>query len=520
MLRNLAPVAAVAAVVAVTGCGTTVSETQVRSANGLGGPGNGLTASSGPSAPGAVSGNVAQGTGTQGTGGSSSLSRTGTSTGAGTAVGSGSQRPGGTALTATTITIGMGYVSNGNAANAAIGAAGISQGDAKGEGQAVINYINKNGGIAGRKIVPVWQAYDATSTGSTASQDEAACANYTQDHHVFAVADSGLTDTLPACLLKAGVFMANSGDIISHDNGFFRQYPNYVDVGTLSEDRFMAEEVQALQREKWYSPWSTATGQAAPTGTAKVGVLTINYPYWNRSVNKVLLPALAKSGHPVASSDIYRVTYPQTTTDEARTVSDIQGAVLHFRSDGVTHVIFTDPSGVLTLIFSRNAGSQHYYPRYGVSSGSGMQALVTAGDVDPTTLRGAIGLGWAPSLDLQPSAASHYTTPATAKCLQVMKQGGFTFPDVNSEGIALSICDQLFFLADVLDRAAPNFTLNGELNAVAGIGSTFHAAADPLSFVSATRHDALQEGWDMEWNTSCNCARYIGNGYQIPDVND
>ncbi|HET6910700.1 MAG TPA: hypothetical protein VFH54_15320 [Mycobacteriales bacterium] len=512
--------AAVAVVVAVTGCGTTVSETQIRSANGQGGPGNGLTASSGPSAPGAVSGNVGQGTGAQGNGGANSLSGTGTSTGGGTAVGSGSQTPGGTALTATTITIGFGYVSDGNAANAAIGAAGISSGDPKGESQAVINYINKNGGIAGRKIVPVWQAYDATSTGSTASQDEAACANYTQDHHVLAVADSGLTDTLPACLLKAGVFMAQSGDIISHDNGFFHQYPNYVDVGTLSEDRFMAEEVQALQRQKWYSPWNTTTGQAAPAGTPKIGVLTINGPWWTRSVNKVLLPDLAKAGHAVAANDVFRVTEPQTTTEEAQTVSDIQGAVLRFRSDGVTHVIFTDPSGVLTLIFSRNAGSQHYYPRYGVSSGSGMQALVTAGDVDSTTLRGAIGVGWAPGLDLQPSAASHYATAATTKCLGIMKQAGYSFPDVNSQGIALSICDQLFFLADVLNRAAPNLTLNGELNAVAGIGSTFHAAADPLSFVSATRHDALQEGWDMEWNTSCNCARYVGNGYQIPDVND
>jgi hypothetical protein len=520
MFRNLAPIAGVAAVVAVTGCGTTVSDTQVRSANGLGGPGSGLTASSGPSAPGVGPGTGAAAIGGQSSAGSNPLPGSGTSTGSGAAVGTGAGNPASAALTASTITIGIGYVSNGNAANAAIGAAGISQGDAKGESQAVIKYINSHGGVAGRKIVPVWQAYDATSTGSTASQDEAACANYTQDHHVFAVADSGLTDTLPACLLKAGVFMANSGDIISHDNGFFHQYPNYVDVGTLSEDRFMAEEVQVLQRQKWFSAWNTATGQAAATGAAKIGVLTINAPYWNRSVNKVLLPALAKAGHAVSTNDVLRVTYPQTTTDEAQTVSDIQGAVLRFRGDGVTHVVFTDPSGVLTLAFSRNAGSQHYYPRYGVSSGNGMQALVTAGDVDPTTLRGAIGLGWSPSLDLQPSAASHYTTPATAQCLRVMKEGGFSFPDVNSQGIALSICDQLFFLADVLNRAAPNFTLNGELNAVAGIGSTFHAAADPLSFVSASRHDALQEGWDMEWNTSCKCARYIGNGYQIPDVND
>jgi hypothetical protein len=425
------------------------------------------------------------------------------------------------ALTATTVNIGIGYVTNGDAANAAIGASGISQGDPKGEAQAVVNYINNHGGVAGgRKLVPVWQPYDATSTSTPASQDQAACANYTQDHRVFAVADSGLTTNLAACLLKAGVFMDFSGDIISHDNGHFHKYPNYVDVGTLSEDRFMNEEVQVLQRQKWFSPWDTTTGQAAPTGTAKIGVLTINNPWWDTPVDKILLPALKKAGHPAAGGDVFRVTYPQTTDQEAQTVSDIQTAALRFRSDGVTHVVFTDPNGLLTLIFSRNAQGQRYFPRYGVSSGSGMEALVTAGDVDPSTLKGAIGLAWDPSLDLTPAASAHYQTPATAFCLKVLKQAGYTFPDVNSQGIALSTCDTLFFLADVINRAAPNFNLASALNAVAGIGSSFHPANEPLAFLSATRHDALQEGWDMEWDSSCSCAKYLGNGYQIPDVND
>jgi len=509
------------ALVAVAGCGSTVANTTLAQSGALGGPTSSsgspgtVVPGSGSTGPSGISASAA------GPGGSNALSGPGTG---GSSVAAGAGASGASAaqgLTARTINIGIGYVTNGDAANAAIGATGISQGDPKGESQAVINYINSHGGVAGgRKIVPVWQPYSATSTGSTASQDEAACANYTQDHHVYAVADSGLTDTLPQCLLKAGVFMANSGDIISHDNGFFHRYPNYVDVGTLSQDRFMSEEIPVFQRRNWFSSWNTTTGQAAPTGTAKIGVLTVNGSYWTRPVDKVLLPTLAKAGHPVASRDVFRVTDPQTTAQETQTVSDIQGAVLRFRSDGVTHVIFTDPSGLLTLIFSRNAGSQHYYPRYGVSSGSGMEALVTAGDLDPSTLNGAIGLGWDPSLDLTPAMSAHYTTAATATCLRVMKAGGYTFPDVNSQGIALSICDQLFLLADVINRAAPTFTLNSALNAVAAIGSSFQAAGDPMSFLSATRHDALQEGWDMVWDNGCSCAKYVGNGYQIPDVND
>jgi hypothetical protein len=501
------------------GCGSTVTGTTATGGGaGLSANGNQSLSAGGPTT--GPNGTVVGGNSSQ-QGGFSGGGASNPAGGSGTVPGASSGNVTKQALTATTVTIGVGYVTNGDAANAAIGATGISQGDPKGEAQAVINYINNHGGVAGgRKLVPVWQPYDATSTGTPASQDQSACSNYTQDHHVFAVADSGLTDNLAACLLKAGVFMDFSGDIISKDNGAFHEHPNYVDVGTLSEDRFMNEEVQVLQRQKWFSPWDTTTGQAAATGTAKLGVLTINNPWWERSVDKVLLPALAKAGHPVASSDVFRVTYPQTTDQEAQMVSDIQAAALRMRSDGVTHVVFTDPNGLLTIAFSRNAGGQHYFPRYGVSSGSGMEALVTAGDVDPSTLNGALGLGWDPSLDLTPTASAHYQTSATAFCLQVLKQAGYTFPDVNSQGIALSTCDTLFFLADVINHTAPNFTLSGALNAVAAIGSTFHPANEPMAFVSASRHDALQEGWDMAWDSKCSCAKYLGNGYPIPDVND
>jgi len=504
------------------GCGSTVAGTTATGGGaGLSANGSqnlsGTGASTGPNAS-AAGGGTSQPGGGGFSGGGSTPAGSG---GGGTVPGGSSGNVTKQALTATTVTIGIGYVTNGDAANAAIGATGISQGDPRGEAQAVVNYINNHGGVAaGRKLVPVWQPYDATSTSTPASQDQAACANYTQDHRVFAVADSGLTTNLGACLLKAGVFMDFSGDIIKGDNSYFHKYPNYVDVGTLSEDRYMSEEVQIFQRQKWFSPWNTTTGQAAPTGTAKLGVLTINNSWWDTPVNKVLLPALAKAGHPVSSGDVFRVTFPQTTDQEAQTVSDIQTAALRFRSDGVTHVVITDPNGLLTLIFSRNAQGQRYFPRYGVSSGSGMEALVTAGDIDPSTLNGAIGLAWDPSLDLTPAMSAHYKTPATASCLKVMKQAGYTFPDVNSQGIALSTCDTLFFLADVISRSAPNFTLASALNAVAGIGSSFRPANEPLAFVSATRHDALQQGWDMAWDSGCGCAKYLGNGYQIPDVND
>jgi ABC-type branched-subunit amino acid transport system substrate-binding protein len=49
--------------------------------------------------------------------------------------------------------------------------------------QAYFNYVNANGGVAGRKIVPVYQTY--CPIGSTAPL--AVCTQFTEDAHVFAV---------------------------------------------------------------------------------------------------------------------------------------------------------------------------------------------------------------------------------------------------------------------------------------------------------------------------------------------
>ena len=51
----------------------------------------------------------------------------------------------------------------------------MTQGDAHGETQVLIDDINAHGGAAGRKLVPVWHTYDAQSTNTSEAQAQAAC---------------------------------------------------------------------------------------------------------------------------------------------------------------------------------------------------------------------------------------------------------------------------------------------------------------------------------------------------------
>ena len=74
---------------------------------------------------------------------------------------------------------------------------------------AMIDETNKNGGLIGRKVAAVYHGYDATSQETSDQQDQEACADWTQDHHVFVL--PGGTQILDECAKKAGTIDFGGG---------------------------------------------------------------------------------------------------------------------------------------------------------------------------------------------------------------------------------------------------------------------------------------------------------------------
>ena len=523
MTRNrIALASAAVTALLAAGCGTTVSGVQARNADAgtstLTAPNGASTGDSGLTAP----------------GGTSSTSVGGSTAGvpgvtAATAPGSTSSVPGGTVpagstpqvgnapgVTDKTISVGINYTTNADAANAAIGASGITSGDEKADAQAVIDDINAHGGAAGRKLVPVWHATDAQSQQTKATQDQEMCTDFTQDHHVFAVTALGYTDNFLSCLTKASVLDVFSGDLINADQAYFRQFPYYIDAGTISQDRADAALVRSLVRQNYFTGWNSTTGQAGPN-PVKIGVLGVDVPEWTRPLKSVLLPALRAAGHPVSSADVRMIYNPGSTTEDSITLRDIANAALKFRQDGVTHVILLDTGGQLLTFFGKDAQSQHYYPRYGVHSGSGVQGIYDAGLVSNEQLNGMVGLAWNPGLDLSASAADKYQNASTKHCLQVMKQRtGQTYTSTNAASLALSYCDELYLLADAINRAGAVINLQTVMTAIEAIHFSFQPAGLASAYFGPGRHDAVETGWDQKWDTSCKCNKYVTAPYRIP----
>ena len=202
---------------------------------------------------------------------------------------------------------------------------------------------------------------------------------------------------------------------------------------------------------------------------------------------------------------------PQSEADQGPAIAQVQNAALKFHSNGVTHVLSLDTTGGLTFIFSRTAAGQQYYPRLGVGSGSGLQGLYDAGDYDNNSLAGALGVGWAPSIDLPAAAGDKYATAATRHCLAVVKQRtGQTYDSTNAASIALGQCDEIYLIAQAARGAGAVINLSTARAAIEALGSSWHAASRAVVYFSSRRHDGVELGYDMLWDATCKCARYTG----------
>jgi ABC-type branched-subunit amino acid transport system substrate-binding protein len=519
-VRRAGPAAAAVALLA-TACGTTV-----KGADAVDSAGSGLTApaagQSGTGDSGLTVGSSPGGAagakpGALGTTSSTATGATGAASTPTATSGSVAPQLPGLGITKTTISIGVSYSTGNDEANRALGN-NLTTGDQKADAQAVIDDINTRGGVAGRKLVPVWYDYQTTDARPYTTIDNEACAHFTQDNHVFAVAGDGITENFAACVTKAGAMMvASASQIIDPDQAYFDRYPYVFNVGYLTQDRMMAEEVRSLVRQNWFTGWNSSTGNPASAVPAKIGIISFDTPSWNTPLDHVMLPALRQAGHPVDPANVERVAHPSGTNDIASSVAQIQSAVLKFRQNGVTHVIVLDGNGSMTLHMLNNMRSQHYYPRLGVNSATGMEVLATQYHEDAQSFHGAAGLGWGPILDLPAGKGDRYFTSHTQDCIRMVeKRTGQKFADTNSASVALGECDQLYLLADAINSAGSVVNRDTASAAIEALGGKFPAAGTRGVFFSPSRHDGIEFGYDISFDMSCRCAKYVSGPFRIP----
>jgi substrate-binding family protein len=482
-----------------TACGSTVPRAQLEAALQNGNGGQGLGGGTGGVGTGGT-------TGLGGTGGTTGLGGTGTA-GVGTTGFAGGGGPLGPGLTSTVMYVGVVNIKNAGAANAALGATGSSTTvDWKKPYEIVIKDINAKGGIAGRKLAPIWADIDATSSQTIDQQTQAACATWTQDHKVFAILAGDAGGVIQECTEKArAVNIIPAGDSTPDD---FRRYPHYVEPSGMHIVRMGPVTVKGIAAQGYFDK-----------GT-RLGIITWDQSNYREAIRDGYLPALRQQGITPAT-DISYVHVPQTFNDLGGMNSDVNSAVLRFSGQDIDHVMIIDGSAgicagaCLGYEFMNQAQSQDYHPRYGFNDFN--YADTSVDSLYPhQQLVGSVAVVWGDPDDAHD--VGYHVNKSREDCYKLMKDNGFDYDatDDNQTYVIRTACEQIWFMRAVVGKMG-NAVLNND-NFMAGvnqIGSSFQSLSTYVARISATQHDGASAVRNERYFESCTCYKFTSAPYEV-----
>ena len=436
-------------------------------------PGDPSTAPGAPSAPGAPA-----------AGGEPASS--GTVTAPGATTGPSAAEPGAVPAARTKgppIKVGV-HVGDNRTAASQFGVAGLPNVDPK-EIDAVVRAVNAAGGLAGRPISPQYHRTDPTN-GTWDAQNQQACDDFAGDKKVPLVVANVLAPSpvLMECLAKHHIPLVYELHTQQITNAEAARLRSYIYRPSMPNAERLGVIVDGLADAGFFKG-------------AKVGIIRYDGKTADLISQKAFRPRLAAHNVNVVSE--YTMPQPARATDATQASGHTSSAVLQFRNDGVTHVLFVPSGGVIPLLFMTSAGSQGFYPRYGISSQDAPGFL--SENFDERTLGDSMAVGWAPELDGDSTAKR---SAANARCRKALATAGLPW-DSNLE----PFCDGFFFLQAAL-ADAPAVTVDALREGAESLGTSYESP-----YVFGTRFtpghtDGPRQARLLRFDAASDAFRYSG----------
>jgi ABC-type branched-subunit amino acid transport system substrate-binding protein len=393
----------------------------------------------------------------------------------------------------------------------AYAAVGLSQGPAfdwKANYRALVDGLNKRGGLQGRRIEPYFYAIDGTAA-SYASESQAACAYLVQDEHVKVVvsyAASAQSFMLSPCFAQAGVAQIDANFGVREDTGDLHKTPGLIAPESLTVDRYASALITWANRQGWL------------TRANRLGVFVEDCPADRRTYDTVVVPLAGRLGIPVES---YTTSCIQGFAEVSQTVSDVQSAALRFRADGVDRVMYLTlgESGVNGL-FTQNADSQRWNPVYLLTTIAQPVNGAQIGQIATSQLPNTRGIGWMPGWDVDAPSWSPAQTALQNQCRATAHQGGVSFPAPRGPQANLNPymeCDTLLLLDRVLGitHGVTSFSaITGAVNRLAS-GYVSPMTDGPTAFAPG-QHAGVRDAALFSYKASCHCFSYDTPSRPVP----
>lgn len=371
--------------------------------------------------------------------------------------------------------------------------ASISNLDLRAETQALVDYFNANGGLAGRQIRPVYyqvNLQNLLTRSGKAQEAQAACATWTEDNRVFSFETfKGFTeDNIIECAVDNRVVMF---DPWYQGAQVTRSRLQEVIPYWYATVKMVAEQREKTQVERLHAAGFFDKGH-------KLGILTEDIPMSLESAAKGLKPALRAHGIPLVAEAVY----PDVIESPWSTY------VLQFQQAGITHVMFSTSTyqWLAAVLFMRAAEQQGYRPRYGLTTDVNPGGDFTD-NVSPNQLKRAIAVGWYPTADI----GAEPEGPEYELCMKVEREAG------QAGASAVFTCEYLFFLQAALTRA-PEFSVRGLEKGVEALERSFPSIFVPVADFSRGRRAAVAQVRTTAFDESCGCFnKYNSPPYPVAD---
>jgi hypothetical protein len=388
------------------------------------------------------------------------------------------------------VRIGITFLSDRDQANESlVGGAVPSTGDRRSYFETLVAWANANGGLAGRKVAPVYRSFDsAEALADEEALTQSICTFFTQDHDVYAVWAEDSTTQLVDYLAKEDVLVFGSDGMPYHDERGF---------AALRSHLFYSSTFNLFRVARTMAQGLVAQGFLTPENT--IGAVVLDEPQHRRAHNDDYKRALAEAGLEV-TEEVFVAADIDTIGQQ------VNNAILRFRSRGIDRVTFLEATGLLYVTWTRSAESQAYRPRYGLNSSSYPEAL--KGLIPPEQLAGTRGVVWNPAYDLA-EQGEPAVPPRRDACLRIMADAGLNPEGRAQVGAMSQTCDQIFFSKSALDRAT-NLSPAGIEGIVNGLGQAYEPALQLAAFHGPGHHDGAGAYVFLRYDEACTC--FVADG--------
>ncbi|MTA97642.1 MAG: hypothetical protein F2532_01770, partial [Actinobacteria bacterium] len=323
-------------------------------------------------------------------------------------------------------------------------------GDAKVQVLAMVKYVNEQGGLAGREIDPVIRVVDSAT--DSVQQENAVCTGFTEEDKVFAVVLTGIREaSARSCFAQANTVMIDAGSSPLSRSEFSALKPYLWAPSFTPVENYAQTLATGLRGQDFFGP------------DVKVGVLIESERNLDEAFSTYMKPIITAAGVKEMTTATFDTSSPGTQGSSAG------AAVNGFKARGVNRVIFLgrpDMAGFFTSI----AAPQLYAPRLSIGTFDVPNFIrLNPTYYPPAALKGAVGVGFAPSID---DISSGFPTKGSeSKCVNIYTLANQEFAERSDAQRALLYCDAVLFL----QAAMKNVDTKSPLNAY-----SFEAAAHSL----------------------------------------